>query len=264
MDDFGDPANVGFKDAQGVGIGQHQRGDIAVHAFFQLLEIDHAPVIGLDLLYGVTGQVGAGGVGPMGRIGHQDVLAGIPLLFQVGPDQHHAGQFALGSGRRLHGEGVQPGDLAEVILHPLDDFQAALDGIRRGQGVGGRKSREGGHLLVDLGIVLHGARAERIKPDVDAIVLLGQAGEVADQLDLRDLGKIDDFGPHSQVFEGVLGFGHVQLGQSEGPLPLVADFEDERFADHRSTSSRAAVKASMQALVLTSVTQTRSDRSMSL
>ncbi len=84
-----------------------------------------------------------------------------------------------------------------------------------------------------------------------------------DHFDFGDLGKILDFGPHGQAGQGPGGLGNVEFGQSEGAFALVADFEDERFANHRRTSSKAAARASMQALVLTSVTHTSRARSIS-
>ena len=46
-----------------------------------------------------------------------------------------------------------------------------------------------GHLLVDLGIVLHRARAQRIEALVHAVVQLGQPHEMPHEVDLAHLGQ---------------------------------------------------------------------------
>ena len=93
----------------------------------------------------------------MGRVGDEDVFPGVAAGFEGGPDEHHAGQLAVGAGRRLEGEGVHAGDLAEVALERLHDLQAPLDEVGRGERVRGRERGEGRQALVDLGVVLHRA-----------------------------------------------------------------------------------------------------------
>src|SRR3989304_3350614 len=51
-----------------------------------------------------------------------------------------------------------------------------------GRGVGEGESRQPRHVLVDLGVVLHGAGAEGIEARIDAVVQPAEAQEVADDL----------------------------------------------------------------------------------
>ena len=51
------------------------------------------------------------------------------------------------------------------------------------------KPRQARGPLVDLGVVLHGARAERVDAEVDGEVLLAQAHEVTERLGLAHLGQ---------------------------------------------------------------------------
>ena len=176
------------------------------------------PSLDLTSLTGIAAEVGARGVRAVGRIGDEDVFARVAPLFEAGPDEHHAGQLALGAGRRLEGEGVHARDLAQVVLDELDALRGlpwTVSGGRERVGVG--ESGQGGHLLVDLGVVLHRAGAEGIEADVDAVVLLGEAGEVADDFDFGDLGKAGDLGPDRKAGQGVLGLGHVELGKGVRP-----------------------------------------------
>ena len=65
--------------------------------------------------------------------------------------------LAMGAGVWLEGEVCQPGELAERALEQSDDSLGTLDGVSRLRGVQVLELRQGGHLLVNLGIVLHGA-----------------------------------------------------------------------------------------------------------
>jgi len=55
----------------------------------------------------------------VGRVRDEHGLARIAAVLQAGPDEHHAGQLAMGAGRGLDGEGRQPGDLAQVLFDSL-------------------------------------------------------------------------------------------------------------------------------------------------
>ena len=63
------------------------------------------------------------------------------------------------------------------------DAAIGLERVRRGEAGQPR------HALVDLGVVLHGAGAERVEAEVDRGVPGGQAREVAHDLDLGELGQ---------------------------------------------------------------------------
>ncbi len=55
-------------------------------------------------------------------------------------------------------------------------------------GVGFGDAFEAGDGLVDARVVLHGAGAEGVHAEVDGVVPGGEPGEVADDLDLGELG----------------------------------------------------------------------------
>jgi hypothetical protein len=56
-------------------------------------------------------------------------------------------------------------------------------------GVGLGQALDAGDVLVDPGVVLHGAGAERVHAVIDGVVPGGEAREVADDLDFADLGS---------------------------------------------------------------------------
>jgi hypothetical protein len=260
VDDLGDAADVGLEDAEGVGIGHHERGDLVGHRRLEGGQVDRARVVGLDLPDRVAADVGRGGIGAVGGIRDEDVFPGVPPGLQGGPDEHHADELAVGAGGRMEREGVHAGDLAEEAFEPLEDLQVALDEVLGGEGMRSGEGGKGRKPLVDLGIVLHGAGAEGVEAQVDAVVLLGQPGEVTRDLGLGDLREVLELGAQRDPGQQVLRRGDVLGGQLGGPLAGRADLEDEGFADlldHDRTSWRARASRSISSFVLISVTQTR-------
>ena len=260
VDDRGDLLDIGFEDAERVGIGHHEGGDLVRHLLLEAGQVDRPVLVGLDLLDRVAADVGRRRIRAVGRIRDEDVLAGVAPGLERGPDEHHAGELAVGAGRRLEREGVHAGDLAEHVLELFQDLEVALDEV-----LGGERMRcgEGGvrrEPFVDLGVVFHRAGTERIDAHVDAVVLLREPGEMAGDLGLRDLGEAFDLLAERDAGERVLLFGDVQRGQLGRPLAGGADLENQGFADlldHDRTSSRAWASLSIWSFVLISVTQTR-------
>ncbi len=82
-----------------------------------------------------------------------------------------AGELAVRTGGGLEGHAVHAGDLGrDSALRGVQHLPAAGYGVLRGlQGMHAGKARQGRHLLVDAGVVLHGAGAQRIKAVVDAV-----------------------------------------------------------------------------------------------
>ena len=102
-------------------------------------------------------------------------------------DQQHAGKLAVGAGGGLEGHIVHAGDLAQVLFGGVQHLlHALLIGGRR-QGVNGGKALQRGHLLVNAGVVLHGAGAKGIEAAVDAVNLLAKLGVVAGDIGLAHL-----------------------------------------------------------------------------
>ena len=58
-------------------------------------------------------------------------------------------------------------------------------------GCSARETGQPGGVLVDLGVVLHGAGAERVEAAVDAVVEVAEVGEVAHDLKLADFRQVE-------------------------------------------------------------------------
>ena len=100
----------------------------------------------------------------------------------------------MGPGGGLEGHGVHTGDLTQQLLRLVEHLQAALDRLLRLEGVHLAEAWQGGHVLVNLGVVLHGAGAQGVEAVVDAVDPLGQGGVVAGQLRLGHVGQVQGLG----------------------------------------------------------------------
>src|SRR5699024_951647 len=180
VDQAGDLQDVVVEDAHGVGVGEHQpRGVVPQHGL-QGLQVHAAVGGGGDVHHLVAAHGGGGGVGAVGGVGNDDlpplaVAPGVVVLL----DEQHAGELAVGAGGGLEGHVVHAGDLAEVALGGVQHLPAPGGGVGGSQGVDGGEAGQGRHLLVDPGVVLHGAGAQGVKAAVDAVDVLAQLCVVA-------------------------------------------------------------------------------------
>ena len=144
-----------------------------------------------DLHHLVAGHGGGGQVGAVGRVGHDDgVAVGAAVVAVVGPDHEYAGQFAVGAGGRLQGGPVHAGDLQQGLLGLVHQREHALHLVLRpDRGAGRRSPAERADLVVQLGVVLHGARAQRIEARVHGVVEVREPGVVAHHLRLAHSGS---------------------------------------------------------------------------
>src|SRR4030042_1287903 len=163
VDELADPQDIRFKHTQGVRVRDHQRGHFLGHIPGEGVQVNRPAVVGLDLANSIAADMGARGVGSVGRMGYQDDLPGLSALLEAGPDEHHSYKLSLRSGAGLERAGIHAGGLDQAFLQRLQDLEVALAKLRRSEGGGTEESRESGDLLVDLGVVLHGTGAEGLE-----------------------------------------------------------------------------------------------------
>ena len=95
----GDLDHLGLEQAAGVGVGQHDGGDVGAERGLHRLDIDGAIGAGRDGLDRVAEEGGGRRVGAVGAFGHQhDLAMPLPGRFLRGADGHHAAHFAVGAG----------------------------------------------------------------------------------------------------------------------------------------------------------------------
>ena len=143
------------------------------------------------------------------------------------------------------------------------------------------EARQAGRPLVELRVVLHGARAERVEPGVDRVVELRQVDVVADDVGLvhlgqgrrrgppgagrdaveRVLGRVRDLAAaatraaalEERRLEALAGDAHARRHRRVPATGL-----DRRRESCRRTAESAPAKRAMSARVVTSVAHTSS------
>ena len=254
VDDAADLDDVGVKEAERVGVGEHEAGRVGADGRAQRVEVDAALVVGGDRDHGEARHDRRRGVGAMRGVGDDDLgAAHLATLFQIVPDEKKARVLTVGTRRRLQGQGVHAEDLLEVLLDLPHDLETALDRLDGLERVDVGEAGQSRNLLVDLRVVLHGAGAERVEAVVHAVRLPGELGVVATEVDLGELGQTWCRGAQERLVK--FDRGYVELGYEGRPATGHAAFEEE---PHRAlTSPRAATSASIWHLVFISVQHQR-------
>ncbi len=85
-------------------------------------EIDAAVRIRLEILDRVAAEGRSGGVGAVGRVGNQNLLARIALRLVPGPREQNSGELAVRAGRRLQRDRIHAGDLKQAPLQQVENF----------------------------------------------------------------------------------------------------------------------------------------------
>ena len=200
-----------------VGVRQHQAGDLLVGLRAQVVDVDAAVGVRADLHDLVAGHRHGRRVRAVRRVRGEDLRAVLAAVLVVGACEQDAGQLAVRAGGRLQRDVRQAGDLAERLLQVPHQLQRALRAPLVLQRVQARVARQRRDALVQLRVVLHRARAERVEAGVEVEVALAQAVVVAHQLRLADLRESRRLrapqARRQQLVERTLG--HVERGRDE-------------------------------------------------
>src|SRR5450759_4506982 len=223
MHEPGDLRDVLVEDAEGVGIGEHETGEIVVKQLPERLKVDAAAGVAADGDGLVPRHDDAGRVRAVGGVGDDDAPGVAPLRVMRGADDEQAGELAVGAGRRLESGGVEAGDLGQPPLELVHELERALDERLRLVRMQAGEALQTADHLVDPGVVLHRAGAERIAAALDAEVERRQVREVTQEVQFADLGetrrgRAAQAGRHQLAHRDL---GHVGGGQAVG-APVAA------------------------------------------
>ena len=183
----GDLLDALVEEAERVRVGQHQARDVLVGLGAQVVDVDAAALVGGDLDDLVAGHRDGRGVGSMGGVRSQDPVARLAPVLVVGTGQQQPGQLTVRAGRGLQADVRQAADLRQRALQQPHQLEGPLGALRRLQRVQPRVARQRGDALVQLRVVLHRARAERVEARVEVEVAARDAVVVAHDLRLADL-----------------------------------------------------------------------------
>ena len=188
----GDADDLALEQSASVGIGQHDRRDVGRERRAHRFDADDPVLARGDGAHRIADQRGGCGIRAMRGIGNQHHAPRLPLPARLDRrlDRHHAAELAVRAGLWRHCDGVHARHRQKRIRQRLDDLERPLRGRNRLQWVDVRESGQPRHFLVEAGIVLHRAGAQRIDPGVDRIIVARQAHVMADRLGLVEAGQI--------------------------------------------------------------------------
>ncbi|OPX89730.1 MAG: hypothetical protein A4E52_00940 [Pelotomaculum sp. PtaB.Bin013] len=188
VDDIGYFSNIRFKNAKGIGVGQHDPGNLTINSFPQFFQIHAAVLAGFYFNNLQAGHLSRSGISAVRGIRYNNLFTvTLAPVFVVSFNHHQAGQFTMGAGRGLQGHPGHSGEFRKTTVHMVKQFQTALNRIRALIRVNPGKSVQARHILIDLGIIFHRTGTKRVKTSVNPEVAPGQPGKMTRRLHLADL-----------------------------------------------------------------------------
>ncbi len=223
---------VALEQAAGIGVGNHHARNIGAQPGFERCGIDATLGGGGNILHRKAGKGRRCRVSAVRGFGNENDLA-IPLAARLKGclDAQNAAQLPMRARLGTHRNAVHPGQLDEPHRQLVDDAQRALYTVHRLERVDVGKTGQPRHLFVEPRIMLHRARAEREKAEVNAVILAAQARVVAHRLRLRQARQANRAYPF-QPAEAAGRGGYV--GNVDASGVAVANLKDQRFLKHQS------------------------------
>ena len=188
---------MSVEQSEGAGLREHEPGNVVAHRGPQGVQVCVPVAVRRDGDHVVSSHGRRRRVGPVGAVGNEDSRAPrVAPRKVVGPDHEHAGQLALRSRHGREARSRHAGDLCQEPLQLVHQLQCTLH--RRGWLVRVNLGHAGqsGHLVVQLGVVLHRTAAKRVEVVVDGEVELADLGKVPDELSLAHLGHLQVASKH--------------------------------------------------------------------
>jgi hypothetical protein len=118
--------DLAFEDADGRGVGQHEGGGLIVDLLGELLDVDHAVLIGAKVLDLIAADGCGGGVGAVRRVGDENFAARIALRFVIGAGEQNASELAMRAGGGLQRDRLHAGDFDERFFQRAQYTECTL------------------------------------------------------------------------------------------------------------------------------------------
>jgi len=132
VDGVGDGDDIGFKQSAGVGIGEHDAGNVVAKFGFHRVQVHAASVVRRNGVHREAAGRRRGRIGAMGRFGNQNPGAALDLatspIVDRGLDAHHAAKLPMGARGGGHGDGRHAGKNLQPMRHLIDQRERALNG----------------------------------------------------------------------------------------------------------------------------------------
>ena len=233
MNRIGNGLHVAFEQAASIGVGDHHRRHVRAKARSQRSKVDAPFSSCRDRFDLEAAACRRGRVGAMRAFGHEDhATVGFTARPQRRGNCQQAAQFAMGTGFGAHRHTGHAGQLLEPFAQFMNDGKRTLHALFRLQRMGVGKAGHPRHLLIEAGIMLHRARAQREQAKVDGIILTRQAGIMAHRFGFAQAGQRNRR-TAGHTAEAVQTIG--QRRDVDAGLLNAALFEDQRFFQHQRT-----------------------------
>ena len=263
VDQAGDLGDVLVEEAERVGVGQHQAGDVVVDLGPQVVHLDAAALVGRDLDHLVAGHRHRGRVGAVRGVGRQHLGPRLAAVGVVGAGQQQAGELAVRAGRGLQADVGQAADLGQDSCSSHISSSAPWARrrvLRRVQaGVAGQRRDP----LVEPRVVLHRAGAERVEAACRGRSCAARGGCSGGRSPARR-PRAARGGSARSRFAGISSSsgvsGHFGLGQRRGAAPGLRLLED-RLARVRAASASRSRHHADPSVALCSAMRTKAPRS---
>ena len=163
----------------------------------------------------------------MSTVGGDNLHAvGVAVGKMVATHHHKASELTMSTSVRVECELFQTRKFGKRALQVVIHCEGALYIFLVLQWVQTGKFRLSAHLLVDFGIILHGARAQWIETSVDTEVVVAHIGVVANHSHLINLGKAWSLLTLESVGQvGEFIFCELIFGQAIALATLFREFE---------------------------------------
>ena len=183
VDDLRDFEDVLVENTDCIGVREHQSRRLRPDGGAERREIDAAVCTGRDIDHAEARHDGRGRIRAVGGVRDDDLCPGrIAACKVIRLDEQQAGKLAVRACGGLERERVHTGHFAKQLSRFIQQLQRALRRLLRLERMEPRKARQRRKGFIDLGVVLHRARAQRIEAVVHAVDAVRQRGIVPDKL----------------------------------------------------------------------------------
>ena len=189
VDEVRDLLDALFPEPEGVRHRDHHRRDGLVQLVLDRRAVERTIGRGGDLRDSEPCHRRRRRVRAVRRVRDEDAAARLQLaaVLEGARDHEHARQLALRAGGGREADRGQARHLGEAAAQFQQDAERALRLLGGGLRVRRREARQRRHEVVDLRVVLHRARTQRIGAGVDAVIPRGERGVVAHEAALAQL-----------------------------------------------------------------------------
>ena len=163
--------HVTFEQSASIRIGDHDSCDVRSKTLLQSRQINAAFIRRWNVLNPVAGKGGRCRIGAMGTVRHQYDFACVATRLQGCANAQNTAQFAMRTRLGAHRDTVHTRQIDQPMRQLIDHLKCALHSFARLQRVHVGKTGHPSDLFIKARIVLHRARAEREKTQIDPVIL---------------------------------------------------------------------------------------------